>query len=110
MIKPINAEALKKWQQHFPEDVLKNAAEVAPMLARLGYDPYLLKPDYGSPDPLVRNNTELIGSNSKVWQERAQMLLSLRNAFDSRLDDNTAKVEAPSNGSEQKAADDATKT
>lgn len=114
VIKPINVEALKKWQQHFPEDVLKNAADVAPMLARLGYDPYIYKPDYGSPDALVRNNTNLISTNSQVWQERAEKLLSLKNAFDPVVNDDSEKSKAEpasaNNGSEQKASVESAKT
>lgn len=109
VIKPINVEALKKWQEHFPEDVLKNAADVAPMLARLGYDPYIYKPDYGSPDALVRNYTNLVSSNSKVWQDRAEKLLSLKNAFDSAVN-GKAEAASANNGSEQKASVESGKT
>ncbi|KAM9219184.1 protein-tyrosine sulfotransferase 2 isoform 2-T2 [Leptosomus discolor] len=57
VIKPVNMEALSKWIGHIPGDVLQDMAHIAPMLARLGYDPYANPPNYGHPDPLVVNNT-----------------------------------------------------
>ncbi|XP_077016827.1 protein-tyrosine sulfotransferase 2 isoform X1 [Tamandua tetradactyla] len=57
VIKPVNLEALSKWIGHIPEDVVRDMAQVAPMLARLGYDPYANPPNYGNPDPIVINNT-----------------------------------------------------
>ena len=77
MIKPINLEALTKWVGQFPEDVLKDAAHIAPMLTRLGYDPDTNPPDYGKPDDFVQNNTRSIQVNAKVWQMRAKSLLAL---------------------------------
>ncbi|ETE71200.1 Protein-tyrosine sulfotransferase 2, partial [Ophiophagus hannah] len=60
VIKPVNMEALTKWLGHIPEDVVQDMAQIAPMLARLGYDPYANPPNYGSPDPLVINNTHRV--------------------------------------------------
>lgn len=55
-------EALTKWLGHIPEDVVQDMAQIAPMLARLGYDPYANPPSYGSPDPLVINNTHRVSA------------------------------------------------
>ncbi|XP_008937999.1 PREDICTED: protein-tyrosine sulfotransferase 2, partial [Merops nubicus] len=44
VIKPVNMEALSKWIGHIPGDVLQDMAHIAPMLARLGYDPYANPP------------------------------------------------------------------
>lgn len=77
VIKPINLEALTKWVGQFPEDVLKDAAHIAPMLSRLGYDPYASQPNYGKPDDFVRNNTYSIHTNLEIWQERAKSLLTM---------------------------------
>ncbi|KAL0625106.1 Protein-tyrosine sulfotransferase 2 [Plecturocebus cupreus] len=60
VIKPVNLEALSKWTGHIPGDVLRDMAQIAPMLARLGYDPYANPPNYGNPDPLVINNTHRV--------------------------------------------------
>lgn len=64
VIKPVNLEALSKWIGHIPGDVVQDMAHIAPMLARLGYDPYANPPNYGSPDPLVINNTHRVSAGS----------------------------------------------
>ncbi|XP_065199522.1 protein-tyrosine sulfotransferase isoform X2 [Planococcus citri] len=76
VIKPINLEALKTWVGKFPEDVLKKVPQIAPMLGRLGYDPYAVPPNYGLPDAFVQNNTNLINQNKEIWLERAKNLSS----------------------------------
>ena len=62
VIKPVNLEALSKWTGHIPGDVLRDMAQIAPMLARLGYDPYANPPNYGNPDPIVINNTHRVSA------------------------------------------------
>ena len=57
VIKPVNLEALSKWVGHIPEDVVRDMAEIAPMLSVLNYDPYSNPPDYGKPDSWVKDNT-----------------------------------------------------
>ncbi|XP_055617793.1 protein-tyrosine sulfotransferase isoform X2 [Toxorhynchites rutilus septentrionalis] len=57
VIKPVNLEALSKWVGHIPEDVVRDMADIAPMLSVLGYDPYANPPDYGKPDSYVQENT-----------------------------------------------------
>lgn len=42
---------------NFPEDVVRDMADIAPMLSVLGYDPYSNPPDYGKPDSWVQRNT-----------------------------------------------------
>ncbi|XP_052023483.1 protein-tyrosine sulfotransferase 2 isoform X2 [Apodemus sylvaticus] len=64
VIKPVNLEALSKWSGHIPRDVVRDMAQIAPMLARLGYDPYANPPNYGNPDPIVINNTHRVNQNS----------------------------------------------
>lgn len=68
----MNMEALSKWIGHIPGDVLQDMAHIAPMLARLGYDPYANPPHYGHPDPLVVNNTHRVsvtaGSTAGCWR------------------------------------------
>ncbi|XP_076836408.1 tyrosylprotein sulfotransferase 1, like [Brachyhypopomus gauderio] len=58
VINPVNIEALSKWVGKIPDDVVKDMADIAPMLRRLGYDPLANPPDYGKPDPLPLNNTK----------------------------------------------------
>lgn len=57
VIKPVNLEALSKWVGNIPEDVVRDMADIAPMLSVLGYDPYANPPDYGKPDSWVQDNT-----------------------------------------------------
>ena len=52
-MKPVNTDALSKWVGHIPPDVISDMAEIAPMLARLGYDPHANPPDYTKPDPMM---------------------------------------------------------
>lgn len=63
----MNMEALSKWIGHIPGDVLQDMAHIAPMLARLGYDPYANPPHYGHPDPLVVNNTHRVSVAAAAW-------------------------------------------
>ncbi|KAK6191532.1 hypothetical protein SNE40_003197 [Patella caerulea] len=70
VIKPVNLEALSKWVGHFPEDVVKDMAAIAPMLQVLGYDPNANPPDYGTPDEQVRDNTLHIQKNLNFWRQR----------------------------------------
>lgn len=53
VMKPVNTEALSKWVGHIPADVINEMAEIAPMLARLGYDPQANPPDYTKPEPML---------------------------------------------------------
>lgn len=47
VIKPVNLEALTKWVGQIPDDVVRDMADIAPMLSVLGYDPYSNPPEYG---------------------------------------------------------------
>ncbi|XP_006007271.1 protein-tyrosine sulfotransferase 2 [Latimeria chalumnae] len=60
VIKPVNLEALSKWVGQIPQDVVHEMAQIAPMLSRLGYDPYANPPNYGNPDQMVINNTNRV--------------------------------------------------
>ncbi|XP_053558060.1 protein-tyrosine sulfotransferase 2 [Bombina bombina] len=60
VMKPVNLEALSKWVGKIPVDVLDDMPRIAPMLARLGYDPFANPPKYGSPDAIVVNNTHRV--------------------------------------------------
>lgn len=53
VMKPVNTDALSKWVGYIPADVISEMAEIAPMLARLGYDPQANPPDYTKPEPLL---------------------------------------------------------
>ncbi|CAL8365389.1 unnamed protein product [Lota lota] len=46
VMRPLNTDALAKWVGHIPPDVLRDMAHIAPMLARLGYDPRANPPEY----------------------------------------------------------------
>ncbi|KAL7853816.1 hypothetical protein AOLI_G00206600 [Acnodon oligacanthus] len=58
VVNPVNTEALSKWVGKIPDDVVKDMADIAPMLRHLGYDPLANPPDYGKPDHLPLNNTK----------------------------------------------------
>ncbi|XP_063310697.1 protein-tyrosine sulfotransferase 2 [Pelobates fuscus] len=60
VMKPVNLEALSKWVGKLPVDIVEDMPRIAPMLARLGYDPFANPPRYGSPDAMVVNNTHRI--------------------------------------------------
>lgn len=60
VIKPVNLEALNKWVGNIPDDVVKDMAEIAPMLSVLGYDPYANPPNYGKADSFVQDNTNKV--------------------------------------------------
>ncbi|CAH1133404.1 unnamed protein product [Ceutorhynchus assimilis] len=74
IIKPINMEALSKWTSYFPENVLKEMANIAPMLSVLGYDPYANSPNYGQPDVEVVKNTQDVQGNKSLWNKIAKEL------------------------------------
>ncbi|XP_043240175.1 protein-tyrosine sulfotransferase 1-like isoform X5 [Amphibalanus amphitrite] len=75
VIKPVNLDALSKWVGQIPSDVVRDMAELAPMLRVLGYDPEANPPAYGQPDPEVDRNTRQVRRDSADWQRRAQTLL-----------------------------------
>lgn len=62
VIKPVNVEALSKWVGKIPVDVLRDMPVIAPMLARLGYDPHANPPNYGRPDARVLDNTRRVST------------------------------------------------
>lgn len=81
VIKPVNLEALSKWVGQIPEDVVRDMADIAPMLSVLGYDPYANPPAYGSPDSSVADNTYRIKAEARLWQDKANDLLSPQKSF-----------------------------
>ncbi|CAO1409341.1 unnamed protein product [Diamesa serratosioi] len=87
VIKPVNLEALNKWVGAFPEDVVRDMADIAPMLSVLGYDPYANPPQYGNPDSFVKDNTNKLKSNSKLWDHKVKQLLK-REDEENEDDDN----------------------
>ena len=70
MIKPINLEALSKWTRAIPADVKRDIQSVAPMLEKLGYDPYAYPPSYGDADQLVAQNTLHVRNNEEYWRRK----------------------------------------
>jgi protein-tyrosine sulfotransferase len=88
VIKPINLEALTKWVGHIPEDVVQDMANLAPMLSTLGYDPYANPPNYGSADEIVKENTNKVKNNQKLWDHKVQQLLKRDEENADENDDN----------------------
>lgn len=77
VIKPINLEALTKWVGNIPEDVIRDMADIAPMLSVLGYDPYANPPNYGKPDEQVAHKTKEIQKNKEKWDKKAKEMFSV---------------------------------
>lgn len=93
VIKPVNLEALNKWVGNVPDDVVKDMADIAPMLSVLGYDPYANPPNYGKPDDMVADNTRNIQHNVDEWEKKAKEMFNMRwdnddNAMDKEPSDN----------------------
>lgn len=96
MIKPVNLEALSKWVNQIPQDVVKDMPVIAPMLAVLGYDPMANPPNYGSPDSFVADNTRRIKANARLWEHKAKTLLKREETNqDSAGDDFGSDAPAP---------------
>lgn len=75
IIKPINLDALTQWVGTFPEDVVKDMDEIAPMLAKFGYDPEANPPNYGVADGVVANNTRDVHDHVEEWEEKSKQLI-----------------------------------
>ncbi len=72
----MNLDALTKWVGHYPDDILADMAEIAPMLAKLGYDPTANPPDYGQPDAFVVNKTLAMHKDAKLWYNKAVAMVA----------------------------------
>jgi protein-tyrosine sulfotransferase len=72
VIKPVNLEALSSWVGKIPADVVAQMDTIAPMLRRLGYDPFANPPNYGDPDMKIKENTFHIQTNKEYWKELAK--------------------------------------
>jgi len=76
IIKPINIDALTSWVGFYPEDVLEEMDELAPMLQKFGYDPSENDPNYGVPDGQVVNNTNIVHQHQQEWENKAKKLIA----------------------------------
>lgn len=86
VIKPVNLDALTRWVGQIPKDVVEDMANIAPMLASFGYDPYSNPPNYGQADAVVANNTKRILKEANKWEDRAE---AVRSYSKNRKADNT---------------------
>ncbi|KAI1291754.1 Protein-tyrosine sulfotransferase [Halotydeus destructor] len=85
VIKPINLEALSKWVGHIPDEVVRDMANIAPMLASLGYDPNANPPDYGKADKFVLLKMKELESNKKTWLEKESEWVKMRDSIRSEI-------------------------
>ena len=76
IIKPINSDALTSWVGFYDNDTLDDMDSIAPMLKKLGYDPWDHHPSYGVPDGEVVNNTNEVHKNKLAWEKKAEELLA----------------------------------
>ncbi|GFT14261.1 protein-tyrosine sulfotransferase [Nephila pilipes] len=97
VIKPINIEALTKWVGQIPEDVVRDMANIAPMLSTLGYDPNANPPDYGKPDAFVLKNTNFIKKNEQIWASKEKELQKQRDQLRKIYNRNKAAQKSGSN-------------
>lgn len=104
VIKPINTDALGKWVGAIPQDVVDEMASLAPMLQRLGYDPYSNKADYGTPDGFVLNNTNSIHAEQEHWLIRAKSVVAADSDAGKMLIEIAAKEAALDNADEMKSS------
>lgn len=72
VIKPVNLEALSSWVGKIPIDVVSQMGKIAPMLSKLGYDPNANPPNYGEPDPKIKENTFHVQQNREYWKQLAE--------------------------------------
>ena len=77
VVKPVNLEALSKWVDHIPDDVIEDMANIAPMLEKMGYDPNANPPKYGIPDDEVIKNTKDIKEHNEVWNKQGEIVKNL---------------------------------
>lgn len=78
VVKPVNTETLAKWVGMIPEDVVRDMAEIAPMLSVLGYDPKANPPNYGNPDAFVLGKMRMIEENRDEWKQKEEKLINER--------------------------------
>lgn len=76
VVKPINIAALTQWVGTFPTHLVESMGQVAPMLARLGYDPDENPPLYGEPDDEVWKQTQDLEEHKDDWSEKVKKLLA----------------------------------
>ena len=60
------------WADKIPEDVVKDMAEIAPMLKKFGYDPNANPPKYAEPDQEVLDNINRIKENQAHYNKMAK--------------------------------------
>lgn len=85
VVKPVHTETLTKWVGAIPADVIKDMADIAPMLSILGYDPYANPPNYGNPDAFVLGKMKLIEDNREAYREKEESLIKLREELHKKL-------------------------
>lgn len=55
-VRPVALSRLSKWVDRIPEETLQEMTDLAPMLAKLGYDPNANPPNYRLLKPPIRRN------------------------------------------------------
>lgn len=85
VVKPVNTETLAKWVGAMPSDVVRDMADIAPMLSVLGYDPKANPPNYGDPDAFVLGKMKLIEANREEWREKEEKMIKEREEMRKQL-------------------------
>ncbi|KAL2094603.1 hypothetical protein ACEWY4_009322 [Coilia grayii] len=78
VMNPVNTDALVKWVGKIPADVLKEMADIAPMLSRLGYDPHANPPDYTKLQEPSHDNSTLLVRNQQNRQRQMSRVYKIK--------------------------------
>lgn len=85
VVKPVNTKTLTTWVGALPADIVRDMADIAPMLSVLGYDPNANPPNYGDPDAFVLAKMKLIEDNKEMWQKKEEELIKQREDMRKKL-------------------------
>lgn len=94
MVRPLYQEALTKWVGQIPDDVIGDMANIAPMLATLGYDPAANPPTYAIPEnePRQQLYPEEQRQEQQEQQQEQQQLQQEQQQYDTSAGDEDTNV------------------
>lgn len=61
------------------------------MICFLGYDPYENPPNYGSAEEAVKENTNKLKNNQKLWDNKVKQLLKREEESEDNQEDNDSE-------------------
>ena len=69
-------------------------AKLAPMLAKLGYDPQANPPNYGQPDQFVLDNEDRIVKQNDKWEKNMKQVQEQKKNIDKLLEEEKQREKA----------------